>query len=54
MRDSTTNAPYILIRAHKRLTTVPLNVLLPGLFCKTCRSNVSVTITSTHKHPASL
>lgn len=43
--------PYRLIQTHRRLATAPLNAVLPGFFCRTCRSKVSVTITCTHMHP---
>ena len=43
--------PYKLIGPHKRITTAPLNAVLAGFYCKTCRSNVSVTITCTFEHP---
>jgi formate dehydrogenase maturation protein FdhE len=41
--------PWNLIAPHKRLATAPLNAMLPGFYCRTCRSRVSVTITCTHK-----
>jgi len=41
--------PYNLIGSHKHLATAPLNTVLPGFYCRTCRSHVSVTITCTHK-----
>ena len=43
--------PYRLIGAHRRLTDAKLDTMLPGFFCKTCRSPVSVTITCTYQHP---
>lgn len=41
--------PYSLIGPHKRLATATLNTVLPGFYCRTCRSRVNVTITCTHK-----
>jgi len=41
--------PYNLISKYKRLTKAPLDTLLPGFFCKTCRSPVSVTISCTYR-----
>jgi hypothetical protein len=41
--------PYRLIQTRKRLTTALLNVPLPGFYCRTCRSSVSVIVTCTHR-----
>jgi hypothetical protein len=46
--------PYSLIAPHKRLAIAPLDALLPGFFCKTCRSKVSVTIRCSYQHPGEL
>ena len=46
--------PYKLLSAHNRLASAKLDTELPGFFCLTCRSHVSVTITCTHKHPGDL
>jgi hypothetical protein len=41
--------PYKLTSRHKQLVTARLDQLLPGFFCKTCRSPASVTITCTYR-----
>ena len=41
--------PYNLISKYKQLAKAPLDQLLPGFFCKTCRSPVSATITCTYR-----
>jgi hypothetical protein len=43
--------PYQLIGRHRRVTDAPLNTVLPGFFCRTCRNSVGVTITCTYTHP---
>jgi len=46
--------PYNLTSKFARLTNAKLDTLLPGFFCKTCRSPVSVTITCTYRHPGEM
>ena len=46
--------PYKLLSGPNRLATAKLDTELPGFFCITCRSHVSVTITCTHSRPGTL
>jgi hypothetical protein len=43
--------PYRLVSRHKRILDAALDQPLPGFFCRTCRSSVSVVISCTYTHP---
>jgi hypothetical protein len=43
--------PYSLLSANRRLTSAALDTTLPGFYCKTCQSKVSVTIACTYSRP---
>ena len=46
--------PYKLLADHDALLHATLGTLMPGFFCKTCRSSVSATITCTYRHPGEM
>ncbi|HEY1709221.1 MAG TPA: hypothetical protein VGG10_13210 [Rhizomicrobium sp.] len=43
--------PYSLLATRAQLASAALDTPLPGFFCKTCQSKVSVTITCTYSRP---
>jgi hypothetical protein len=46
--------PYNIICRHEVLKLAALDTMLPGFFCKTCRSRVSVVVSCTYKRSGEL
>lgn len=46
--------PYKLMVRHTKMIEAPLGQMLPGFWCKTCRSSVWATIYCTHTRPGGM